>query len=59
MIIVERNRQITVVLVVVVDSRSEVVAVVGIVLGSQHLYLILSFFTSYEETESGCSLSLW
>ena len=47
MIIVERNRQITVVLVVVVDSRSEVVAVVGIVLGSQHRYLILSFFTLF------------
>lgn len=37
----------------------EVVAVVGIVLGSQHLYLILSFFSYYEATESGCSLSLW
>ena len=59
MIIVERNRQITVVLVVVVDSRSEVVAVVGVVLGSQHRYLILSFFTSSEATESGYSLSLW
>ena len=59
MVIVERNRQITVVLVVVVDNRTEVVAVVGIVLGSQHLYLVLSFFSYYEATESGCSLSLW
>lgn len=47
MIIVERNRQITVVLVVVAYIRSEVVAVVGVVLGSQHLYLVLSFFTLF------------
>lgn len=59
MIIVERNRHITVILVVVIDSRIEVVAVVGIVLGSQHRYLILSFFASSEATESGYSLSLW
>ena len=59
MIIVERKRQITVELVVVEDSRIEVVAVVGTALGSQHLYLVLSLFTSYETTESGCSLSLW
>ena len=59
MIIVERNRQLTVVrVVVVVDSRIEVVTVVGVVLGSQHRYLILSFFTYSEVTESGCSLSL-